>query len=79
MAKKKTPTDQERLNLKTLKQNEKLIKLASKKKAVRHVKEANEPVFDGFLNNFQTKYAKEVASRSALEIIKLVQTDEFYD
>ena len=81
---KKTKKEEEqeavdKQNIKTLKQNQKLIKQAYKVKANRHVKEKNEPVFDGFLEHFQTTYAKEVASRSALEILKLVQSDEFHD
>jgi len=75
--KKEEKTDREQLDAKTLRQNQKLIEQSYKMKQNRHVKEENEPVFQGFLDSFQEKYGKEVAAKSALEILKLVQSDEF--
>ncbi len=76
---KKQLEEEERakVNFKTLKQNQRIIEQVHKQKMQRHVKEKNEPVFDIFLDSFQNDYAKNVAAKSALEILKLVQSDDF--
>lgn len=77
MAKEKEISAEEKMNDKTLSQNEKLIQKYSKTKAQRHVKVKNEPVFDKMIDSLHEDYAKTVVSNSALEILKLVQSDDF--
>lgn len=67
----------EKLNLRTLKQNEALIKKMSKNKMSRHVQVDNEPVFDELITHMHFDYGKEVVSRSAVEILKMVREDDF--
>lgn len=64
-------------DFRTLKQNKILIKKHAKKKAKRHVKVKNEPVFDKFLNSFHDDYGKIVVSGSSMEILKKVMEDDF--
>lgn len=63
---------------KITKQNERIIKKNAQTRAKRHVKVKDEPVLKRLLDDFQDDYAKNVASKSAIEIIKLVKSDEFY-
>ncbi len=67
----------EKSKFRTLKQNQKILETASKNKQNRHVQVKDEPVLKKHLHLFQNKYAKEVAAKSALEILKEVNKDDF--
>jgi hypothetical protein len=73
--KEKEKAEAEKLNKKILKQNQKILEDKAKEKAKRHVKEQNELVFDGFLDNFEKKYGKEVAAKSSIEILKMINDE----
>lgn len=77
MGKKQKNNNDEDSNLKTVKQNQKLIDKLAKTKAKRHVKVKNEPIFDSMLNTLQNDYAKEVVSRSSIEMLKEIDKDDF--
>lgn len=53
--------------------NGKFIKDSIKKTQQRHVKEKNEPLLDGFINDFRNSYAKDVVGNSMVEIVKIIK------
>lgn len=58
-----------------VKQNYAILNNIIKAKAQRHVKEENEPILDEIINNFNSSYAKIVASQSSIEILKFVRDE----
>lgn len=74
MAKKVDKTEE--INTKALSDNNKLLKALTDYNTQRHVKEENEPVLQSIINSFNMEYAKNVAGKSSVEILKIVR-DEF--
>lgn len=75
MKKNEDEIKRESLNKEIVRQNYKILLSLKKVKDNRHVKEENEPLMQTFIDDFNLNYAKNVASKSTIEILKMLKDE----